>query len=96
MSDVLSPTGDIPAIRPQTQMAKGDFHFRISEFGKLISLRSVGSDFAYPEASPLQRRLRRDASGRVKWEQNSALCTPSLGTAFPRNGDKAGRVLVNI
>ena len=51
MSDVLSPTGDIPAIRPQTQMAKGDFHFRISEFGKLISLRSVGSDFAYPEAS---------------------------------------------
>ena len=42
----------------------------------------MDSDFVYPEASPLRRWLRRDASGRVAWEPNSVLCAPSPGRPF--------------
>ena len=42
----------------------------------------MDSDFVYPEASPLRRWLRRDPSGRVAWEPNSALCVPSPGRPF--------------
>ena len=94
MSDLLSPTGDIPAIRaPKPRGLKQTFILGFNNPENLFC-RGVWIRIL----CIVEQFLCRDGSGKTRALGVGGKFHParSSGTVFPPNQDKAGRTIVNI